>query len=328
VEGTSVSESFSIGRASETSAETYVVVHEARALNKGRSYVGELGSVDIGAVVLDVSAIIDVPVLVDVADGLGPVIGLFGPEGIGAIARVTSQTSSDVEEDAVGNRVFVIVSVVGEGNLPSETAVAVDCIPPGGLRVEDGLGEGKPLRFAADRVLEVDLGSQHGRHAPEALVVIPQGRGPVRRHKTVLRRARLENHGALGQVVVRRVARVVPVIDHGPPHGTCLPPVVRPCGRGSWQDTWCLSGIIAVVVTEEIRGDRLARLFYRVWEAGDVSNVFKAASIGRLGRSAIQPVDEALEFTVASEGSPTLEPGRQDWAQENRLLTRRGQIDL
>lgn len=228
--------------------------------------IGELLLVDIGAVVLDVSAVEDVVVLVDIAHAHAPVVRLLRPLRIRVVAGVAGKPRAQVEEDAVGNGVLVVVSVVGQRDLPPQAAVAVLAVPPRRLGVEHGLRQREPLRIFGGRVLEVILGGDHGRHPPEALVVVAQGRGPVGWHVAVLWRAGLEDQRVFRHVVVRRVVRVVPVVDVRPPHCTRLPPVVRPGWRRPWKNARCLARLVSFVVGKEVRRDDLGRRLDRVCE--------------------------------------------------------------
>lgn len=56
----------------------------------------------------DVAAVVNVPVLVDVADVSDPVERLLGPFGIGAVVGVASKAGAEVEEAGVGNGVLLI----------------------------------------------------------------------------------------------------------------------------------------------------------------------------------------------------------------------------
>jgi hypothetical protein len=60
----------------------YIVVHVGSALEVDGIIVRELGAVDVGAVGLDVSAVVDVVVVVHQFDPLYPVPCLLGPFGV------------------------------------------------------------------------------------------------------------------------------------------------------------------------------------------------------------------------------------------------------
>jgi hypothetical protein len=129
-----------------------------------------------------------------------------------------------------------------------------------GLRVKHGLRQSQPLGLVRRRVREAELGGQHGRHAPEALVVVSQGEGHVGRHVVAVG-AGLVHHGLGNDGVVRVVARVLPVVDQRPPHGSGLPPVVVPRGRGAGEDAGSLARLVAVVVLHQVPGDGGGSLF-------------------------------------------------------------------
>lgn len=115
--------------------------------------------------------------------------------------------------------VLVVVSVVGKGNLPPQTTTTGLVVPVGvGLRRPDTLRQRKPAGLIRRRVGEVHLGSGHGSHAPEPLIIISQGCRDVGRH-VVLVRTDLPLHTGDDLLVVRRVAGVEPVVDQGLPHG-------------------------------------------------------------------------------------------------------------
>ena len=124
-----------------------------------------------------------------------------------------------------------------------------------GLSVPDSLGKSKPLRLVGGRVREVKLGSQHGRHAPETLIVVSE-RGGVVSRLVVDTFADLEEERLADDGVVGRVACVVPIIKHGTPEGSSFPPVVIAGRRRSWQDTGSLASFVSVVVEHRIVGER------------------------------------------------------------------------
>lgn len=187
------------------------------------------------------ATVVDVARRVNVSNVLCPIVDCIGPGGIRIVARVPGQTGGKVEEDSLGDGVLVVVAVVGQGDLPAQTTVAIIGAPSGGLRVEDGLGQGQPLGFVGVGVLEIALGGEHGGHAPEALVIVSERGRPVFGHVPVVRGTRLEDKTILRQIVVCGVCRVMPVIDQGSPHGTCLPPVVVAIWRRAGEDAWSVA---------------------------------------------------------------------------------------
>lgn len=159
----------------------------------------------------------------------------------------------------VRRTVLVVVAVVGERNLPSQATAARLIVSIGrGLRVEHGLGERQPLWLVLGRVRKADFGSQHGAHAPEALIVVAEGHGDVAWH-VVAAFADLPKHGLGDNAVVRVVAREVPVIDQGSPHCAGLPPVVITCRRRTGQDARRLACLVAVIVCHQVMSEGLGR---------------------------------------------------------------------
>lgn len=126
----------------------------------------------------------------------------------------------------MGLTILVIISRVGEGNLPSQPAVAGLVVSAWiGLRIPNSLGEREPLWLVFGRIGELVFGGQHGGHAPEALVVVSQRSGMVGGH-VVFIVAGLVKHALHDDLVVGRVAGQVPVVDVGAHHGAAFPPVV------------------------------------------------------------------------------------------------------
>jgi hypothetical protein len=81
--------------------KTHVVVHVGRAQQEDAVVVRELGAVDVGAVFLDMAAVVDVVVVVDELDAHHPVPCVVGPLGICLVAGITRESGAEVEEDAV-----------------------------------------------------------------------------------------------------------------------------------------------------------------------------------------------------------------------------------
>ena len=83
---------------------TYIVVHESSTLQEDAGIVRELGLVGVGAVGSNVSSVIDlVAIGIKEAHALHPLPRRLGPVGICGVASVTSKSSAEVEEAAVGN---------------------------------------------------------------------------------------------------------------------------------------------------------------------------------------------------------------------------------
>jgi hypothetical protein len=191
---------------------------------------------------------------VDEANVEEPVPRLFGPVAVRLVARVSREACANVEEAAVGDGVLIIIAPVQRGNLPSQPAPARVVVPVRRrLRVEDGLREGQILRLARGWVREPALGAEQGRHAPKRLVVVAQRGRVVERHEIPVV-ARLVQDRLHHVVVVRRVARVEPIVDHGAPERAALPPVVVSGGRRAREDPRDLAGFVAVIVGQEVVG--------------------------------------------------------------------------
>lgn len=233
---------------------SYIVVHVCCAEGKHSVVVRKLLLVDDGAVVGDMGTIVDRVCLgVYVFNTLDPVPRLLGPVGsplgIRFVVGISGQSGSQIEETAVGDgylcqlqplfqgsklTVLVVVAVVGEGNLPPQSSTArVIMSTRGRLGVENGLCEGKPARLVVGGVGKPVLGRQHGRHAPESLVIISQRERYVI-GLVVFVVADLVQHGFYNDVVVTVVACERPVVDHGAPKRTALPPVVIASRGWAW----------------------------------------------------------------------------------------------
>ena len=79
---------------------TYVVVHVGGAEGKDAKVVGELSTVDIGAVLFDMGAVVDVVIVVHEPNTPHPVPRLLGPVGVRLVAGVARQSCAEVEETA------------------------------------------------------------------------------------------------------------------------------------------------------------------------------------------------------------------------------------
>ena len=81
---------------------TYVVIHNSTALDQQGGVVGELGFVDIGAV-WQMGAIVDIPVLADVAEPMDEGESPLREFGISRVVEIAGQAGPDVEIASVGN---------------------------------------------------------------------------------------------------------------------------------------------------------------------------------------------------------------------------------
>lgn len=214
------------GRAGERESlpvGTHVIVHEGGALGQDGRVIRELLLVHVQAVLDLVGAVVDVAVVVDVAQALEQLVGLGGHLGVRVVTGVAGEASAEVEVDAVGDGVDVVPAVVEAVGLPPQAAVAVAARHAPlhhGLLVEDGLHH----RQVVDVVFlvgrrEVGLGRQHGRHGPEALVVVAHGRRPVGRHEVPLF-ADLVHDGPRDHAVVCLVPRDMAIVEESSPPNT------------------------------------------------------------------------------------------------------------
>lgn len=94
--------SVSLGGINKTACvwSTNIVVHVGGAEDKYARVVGKLSIVDIGAVRLDVSAVVDAVIVVHEPDTPHPVPRRFGPVGVRLVSGVARQSGAEVEETA------------------------------------------------------------------------------------------------------------------------------------------------------------------------------------------------------------------------------------
>ena len=245
--------------------KTDIIIHKGNALHEDCGVVGELDGRNIGTVGVGMGAVVNVEVIINKIDCDDPVVGSLGDAGVRVVARVPGQARTQVEVAAIGDRVLVVVALVVGGNLPSQASAAHVVVALGhALAVEDGLGELKPLRLLWRWVLELELGSEHGREGPEGLIVISQRTRPVDR-LILSALARLKYQRPLNLVVVPCVACGGPVVKQGPPHCAGVPPVVRSIRRRPWEDSWCLAGLVTLVVRHQVGSDKFCSLFDGRW---------------------------------------------------------------
>lgn len=186
---------------------------------------GGLGLVVVSAV-FSVDAVEDHISGGDEASVLLPAVDLGGPVRVRGVLGLQIQPSSEIEEDAVGSRVLVVVAGVKGEDLPSKTAVAVLGVPSLHKVVEDVHSEILPLRLILGRARESALGGGNGGQGPDALIIVALGLGLVRRHEVVVF-ADLVQQALGGQRVVRVVACLDPVVDQGREQGARFPPCIK-----------------------------------------------------------------------------------------------------
>lgn len=226
----------------ELLAVTHIIVHVGSPCKVDASVVCPLVVVEICAFQKHVCAIEEVPIRVDQANRIRPVVRSFSPIRIGMIARVHCQAGGNVEKAAVRNGVLVVVAVVESEDLPPETTVAGRIVPALSLSFKDSLGESEPLCLTRRWVGKVVLSGRHSSHSPKALIIVPFCFGLIGWHEVIVR-ASLVQHGLRRHVVPPVVAGKIVVIDHGTEHGPRFPPVVwlREVAR---YVAWSVTGII------------------------------------------------------------------------------------
>lgn len=123
---------------------TYDVIHVRGSEEKDTNIITPTIVIEVSAVLEFVRTIPNSIVLGNHADILAPLVSFLCPVEIGLVPSISSQTSAEVEEAAIGNGVLVVVSSVELRNLPSQSAAtgARRNIVFHGLGVEDTLCEG------------------------------------------------------------------------------------------------------------------------------------------------------------------------------------------
>jgi len=106
--------------------KTYVVIHGGSSERPDTHVVGELDLVDICAVRLDVSPIVNVVLCIHQPNARNPIPSLLRKASVGIITGISSKASTEVEEAAICNGVLVIVSSKILVHLPSKS---------GGIRI-------------------------------------------------------------------------------------------------------------------------------------------------------------------------------------------------
>lgn len=187
--------------------------------------------------------------LLEQRGGRTPVPDALGPIGVSRVPGITSQTSGELKQTAVGNGVFGRVASLVRPDLPAHTTVATAGIPARNLGIEHTLGQRDP-RGLTGLFGEVELGSGHCSETPEDLVIVSEVLRVVGREVVVL--ALLPVHARLDEGVELAVARQPPVLDHGHEHRTTLPPRAIELSRDG------LRGAI-IVVCDHVGDDRLRR---------------------------------------------------------------------
>jgi hypothetical protein len=158
------------------------------------------------------------------------------------VVCISSKASTEVEEATVRNGVLIIVAGKILVHLPPQSGRyqnrsmrrEKDNSPSTayslyrhsfGLGIEHCLCKRKPRRLIRRRILEIGLSSRHGSHSPESLIIVTHGLGPIRGHHIVVF-SNLPLYSCFDNVVVRRIAGEMPIIDQGSPHCARFPPVI------------------------------------------------------------------------------------------------------
>jgi len=162
------------------SNRTYVGKHEGSALQEIGGIDGKLGLVDIGAVFLDVGAVIDaVCLVVNELDLDHPVPSFDGRVGVRVVAGIPSQTGGEIQEASVGDAALIVVPHTGRGKYPSQPTTARVLrdlvLKKAGLHVKHLLGLVNPLGLVLGRAGEVVLGREQRRQSPYTMVVVGHG---------------------------------------------------------------------------------------------------------------------------------------------------------
>src|SRR5271170_989975 len=137
---------FSVSLQRARDRETHKVVHVGSAKHEDADVVCPLEVVNRSAVLGVVRSIEEPVIWACQAYTKDPVPRCFRPICIGLIASVHCQPSSNIEKTAVGDCVFVIVTIVKRENLPLQASATRGGIPPQGLRIEHSLCKSQPLR--------------------------------------------------------------------------------------------------------------------------------------------------------------------------------------
>jgi hypothetical protein len=150
-----------------------LIPHYSSAIEEDSGIVTPLSLIDLCAVDEAVTAVGDFVGLAVYQSDIGtPVIGLLGPLEIRLVLRERSKAGSNVKKSAIGDRVFIVISIVQRENLPSQPSTASVLAPATSLQIEHTLRQSQPLRLIRRRIRKASLGRHHGSESPEYLIVI------------------------------------------------------------------------------------------------------------------------------------------------------------
>ncbi|KAH3660576.1 hypothetical protein OGAPHI_007162 [Ogataea philodendri] len=217
--------------------------------------IGPLVFGDGGAIVVDVGTVVCEIVrvrLVHKLDSNKPVVHFLGPVDVRVVSCESGQTGTDMEQSSVRDRVLVVVTRVPRENLPSKASVTTVSVPSPGHGVENGLCQIQPLWLVVRRVGEVPLGGLDCSNSPERLIVISFSGGLIQRNVVVVF-SNLVQQRLFDGFLISVVFQKVPVIDHGAPGSSSLPPIVR-IGKHANRSALLISPVVAhVLVLRSIR---------------------------------------------------------------------------
>lgn len=225
------------------------IPHDRRAIEDDGLVVCPAGVILSGAVVCDLRAIIDFQFVSDQSYRfMHPIPDSRGVVAVRLIASIRVETACQMEKASIGGAILVIIPGVPLIDLPSKATAAMLRVPATPLNVEDALSQSQPLRLTRRRVVKVQFRCGHNRISPKRLVVVPFVLALVARHIVVVRPG-LEEKALLNNIIVGRVAGVIPIIYQSVEHGATLPPVVRLS-----KQTGGLAGFIPVIVLHHAIG--------------------------------------------------------------------------
>ena len=149
-----------------------VIVHICSAHKHGAGVVRPLNFGRHGTVSRHLGAVVDVVVFIHEHRIGHPVPSLLGPFGVRSVVGIPRQARCELEESTVGYTVFVVVTIVGQVDLPSQTSATFGCIPAGGLLIENGLSEAEPRGLLRRWIRIIQLSGGQGGESPECLIIV------------------------------------------------------------------------------------------------------------------------------------------------------------
>lgn len=202
-----------------------IVVEDCCSVHVNSKTVRPLDAIDLATVFQVIGAIVDVVTAVDETNCRAPIPCFGSPIEVCRIACESSKASRELEECTIGNGVFVVVSIVKSEYLPFEAPSAAGKVPPCSLSIPEINGQLEPAWCARRWSSETTFSSRHGGKPPEALIIVPFV-FLVCRHHIVILRPNLAYERPICVIIIRRVIRVVVIVEHSSPHSSCFPPIV------------------------------------------------------------------------------------------------------